>query len=59
MRIFIADGDRCGLDFALRCIAAGHDVRLFRPPGLKVRDGEGFPGLLITSDLKGGVKWSG
>jgi phosphoribosylamine--glycine ligase len=59
MRIFILDGDRCGLDFALRCIAAGHDVRLFRPPGLKVRDGEGFKGLSITSDLKESIKWAG
>ena len=58
-RLFIADGDRCGLDLALRSIAQGHDVRLFRPPGLQVRDGEGFPKLQITSDLKGGIKWAG
>lgn len=59
MRIFIVDGDRCGLDFALRCIHAGHDVRLFRPPGLEIKDGNGFPGLKITSDLKGSIKWAG
>ena len=58
-RLFIADGDRCGLDLALRSIAQGHEVRLFRPPGLQVRDGEGFPKLQITSDLKGGIKWAG
>jgi phosphoribosylamine--glycine ligase len=52
------DGDRCGLDLALRSIAAGHDVKIFRPPGSKVRDGEGFPGLVITSDLKAGLKWA-
>lgn len=58
MRIFIVDDDRCGLDFALRSIAAGHDVRLFRPPGLLIKDGEGFPGLKITSDLKESLKWA-
>lgn len=59
MRIFIADSDRVGLDFALRCIAADHDVRLFRPPGLKIKDGNGFPGLKISSDLKESIKWAG
>ncbi len=58
MRLFILDADRCGLDLALRSIAQGHDVRLFRPPGLMVRDGDGFPGLKITSDLKESMKWA-
>lgn len=59
MRIFLCDADRCGLDFALRCIAAGHDVRLFRPPGMKIKDGNGFPRLKISSDLKESIKWAG
>lgn len=58
MRIFILDADRCGLDFALRSIACGHDVRLFRPPVLKIKDGDGFPGLKITSDIKDSIKWA-
>lgn len=59
MRLFILDADRCGLDLALRSIAAGHDVRLFRPPGLQVKDGAGFPFLKISSDLKDCIKWAG
>lgn len=58
MRIFILDADRCGLDFALRSIAAGHDVRLFRPPGMEIKDGNGFPRLKITSDIKDSLKWA-
>lgn len=59
MRVFICDADRVGLDMALRCLAAGHEVRLFRPPGLQVKDGNGFPGLQITSNLKESIKWTG
>jgi len=58
-RLFVLDGDRCGVDVALRAIAVGHEVRLFRPPGLEVKDGNGFPGLTISSDLKGSIKWAG
>lgn len=59
MRLFICDGDRVGLDIALRAIAAGHDVRLFRPPGKAIKDGNGFIGLTITSNLKESIKWTG
>jgi len=58
MRMFLLDGDRCGLDLALRSIAQGHEVRLFRPPGLDIKDGNGFPGLTITNDLKSSMKWA-
>lgn len=58
MRVLMVDADRCGLDFCLRAMASGHDVRLFRPPGVKARDGEGF-GLKITNDLQGSIKWAG
>lgn len=58
MNLFILDGDRCGLDQALRAAAAGHNVRLFRASGLEVKDGNGFPSITITSDLKGSIKWA-
>lgn len=58
MRLFVLDSDRCGLDIALRAIAAGHEVRLFRPPGKDVRDGDGFPKLQITRDLRDSLKWA-
>lgn len=32
MNILILDTDKCGLPFALRCLKAGHDVRLYTPP---------------------------
>lgn len=58
MNLFVLDQDRCGLDIALRAMAEGHSVRLFRPPGKNVKDGDGFKGLMITSDLKGSMKWA-
>jgi phosphoribosylamine--glycine ligase len=59
MRVLVVDSDRCGLDFSLRALAAGHDVRMFRPSGTVSRDGQGFTGLTITSDLQGGIRWAG
>ena len=32
MNILILDTDKCGLPFAMRCKAAGHNVRLYCPP---------------------------
>ena len=57
MRLFILDTDRVGLDLALRAIAAGHEVKLYRPKGFK--DGDGFPGLTTTTNYRDGIKWAG
>ena len=32
MKVFVLDGDGVGLDFALRCQMAGHDVKLWMAP---------------------------
>lgn len=39
MKILVVDTDRCGLPFTLRCIEAGHEVKLWMP---KTRIGEGM-----------------
>jgi phosphoribosylamine---glycine ligase len=58
VRVLIIDADRVGLDFALRCIDADHEVKLFRPPALNAKDGKGFPGLTIVNDYRDHMKWA-
>ena len=51
MVVLILDVECLGLDFALRCAAAGHQVFWFRhSPKKPVRDGEGFEGITIISE---------
>lgn len=58
MRLLIIDVEGLGLDFALRCIEAGHQVRWFRTDGGKNRDGEGFKGLTQVDDWYDSMDWA-
>lgn len=60
MRVLIIDTDRCGLDFAWRCVEAGHDVRWYNrdKEGNKFKDGHGFPGIEHIDDWRASMKWA-
>lgn len=57
MRVLIADVEQCGLDFAARCVADGHEVRL----ALQTRHpiGNGFEGIRVVSDWRDSMGWVG
>ena len=56
MRILCVDQEIQGLDFCLRAIADGHDVRLWRPTKNPV--GKGFAGLKIVDDWRASMVWA-
>lgn len=58
MRILLVDVEGLGLDFCLRCIAAGHDVRWFRLDAGKSNDGAGFKGLTVVDDWHDHMDWA-
>lgn len=60
MRVLLIDSDRCGLDFAYRCVESGHEVRWYNhdKEGNDFRDGEGFPGIQRINDWKSNMKWA-
>ena len=58
MRILVVDAEEMGLDFVLRCSAAGHDVKWFRYSTKPLRDGEGFGGFQIVSDWRQHMGWA-
>lgn len=60
MRVLLIDSDRCGLDFAYRCVEAGHEVRWYNrdKEGNSFRDGEGFPGIVMVKDWRPSMKWA-
>lgn len=48
-----------GLDFALRCAAAGHAVRLYRHmPKKPERVGEGFKEITLVDDWRASMAWA-
>ena len=48
-----------GLDFALRCAAAGHETRLYRHmPKRKERYGEGFKEITLVDDWRAAMPWA-
>ena len=57
MRVMLIDTENLGLDFALRCVADGHQVRWFRPSTTPIRDGEGFPGITVVTDWRKTMSW--
>ena len=59
MRILIVDTEILGLDFALRCLSDGHQVRWYRASSTPIRDGEGFKGLQIVDDWRKSMDWVG
>lgn len=59
MRILLIDSGSCFLDFALRCEAAGHEVRVFMGPdkqGNRSRVGDGL--LDKRSDWESSMRWA-
>lgn len=52
MRILIMDGDRVGLDFALRCADWGHEALWYRPSKKPIKDGNGFRQITIVDDWR-------
>lgn len=58
MRVLIVDSQGIGLDFAIRCAAAGHDVRWFPYRKKPTREGEGFRGFKIVDDWRPHMPWA-
>lgn len=59
MRILVIDQENMGLDFALRCARAGHDVRLYRHmPKRPERYGEGFKEITLVPKWRDHIQWA-
>lgn len=60
MRVLLIDTDTCGLDFAYRCVEAGHDVRWYEKDtdGKTTTAGNGFPGIEKVADWRSCMKWA-
>ncbi|HEX5232934.1 MAG TPA: phosphoribosylglycinamide synthetase C domain-containing protein [Bradyrhizobium sp.] len=59
MNILIVDTENMALDFALRCAAAGHAVKLCRySPKKPVRYGEGFKEIALVEDWRPHMEWA-
>jgi phosphoribosylamine--glycine ligase len=52
MVVLIIDPECLGLDFAIRCAAAGHEVFWFRYHKTPSREGQGFKGFTIIDDWR-------
>lgn len=57
MRVLILDVEQMGLDFAARCVEAGHEVRWKRGTA-ETKDGVGFEGVEIVQDWRGHMAWA-
>lgn len=58
MRVLVIDADAVGLDFCMRCVAAGHEVRLFRYSAKPTRYAEGIAGITLVDDYKPHMAWA-
>jgi phosphoribosylamine---glycine ligase len=58
LNVLILDTDHCGLDFAMRAVAAGHSVKLFRFSKKPTRYAEGFKGITLVDDWRPHMKWA-
>lgn len=56
MRVLVIDSEDMGLDFCLRCVEAGHDVRLFHDRKSKI--GDGFKGVKKVDDWRSSMAWA-
>ena len=56
MRVLVIDYETMGLDFVLRCVNDGHDVRWFRD--LNSNHGVGFEGFKIVDDWRASMTWA-
>jgi phosphoribosylamine--glycine ligase len=48
----------CGLDFVLRCVSAGHQVRYWLSPNASPHIGQGFKGIEFIKNWTGSAKWA-
>jgi phosphoribosylamine---glycine ligase len=60
VRVLLIDSDRCGLDFAFRCITEGHEVCWYNKDkeGNSFLDGDGFPGIKKVQNWRDHMKWA-
>lgn len=58
MRVLILDGETMGLDFALRCVAADHEVRWHIKSNKPTKIGQGFKGIKIINDWEASMAWA-
>lgn len=57
MRVLIHDPELAGLDFAIRCAANGHQVRLWQPTRHPI--GEGVEGVKLVATWRDQMGWVG
>ncbi len=60
MRVLVIDVEQANLDFVLRLVECGHEIRWYRwcKPGKHVRSGEGFKGFTVVDDWRPHMKWA-
>jgi phosphoribosylamine-glycine ligase len=58
VKVLILDSDHVGLDFAMRAVASGHQVKLFRYSKKPTRYGEGFNGIELVDEWKPHMAWA-
>lgn len=58
MRVLIVDPECLGLDFAIRCGEAGHEVRWWRQGKRPTKDGQGFQQFKIVDDWRPSMAWA-
>ena len=58
MRVLVIDQDRCGLDFAMRAAAAGHEVRWFAWTKKPSKIGQGIKGIQMVDDWRTHMPWA-
>jgi phosphoribosylamine--glycine ligase len=59
MKILILDAIACGVDFAMRCEAAGHEVRVFMGPDPKGNRHPAGDGLVTkVTDWESSMRWA-
>ena len=58
MKILVIESEDAGLDFVLRCVAAGHQVRYWLSPNASPHIGQGFKGVEFVKNWTQSAKWA-
>lgn len=60
MKVLVINSDTVGesLAFCLRCVKAGHEVRLFLAPGNNMTTGDGFRGITKVGNWVASMMWA-
>jgi len=58
MKILVIESEDSGLDFVLRCVAAGHQVRYWLSPNASPHIGQGFKGVEFVQNWTQSAKWA-